>query len=306
MVSVLGEHSHGGAHALQLRVQRGGGGGQAPKEVADLEFYELLGVPADASEGQIKKAYYKLALRLHPDKNIGNAEAAATFQKVGEAYQVLSNDDTRAKYDAKGMEGLEGANFMEASAFYSMIFGSEGFEDLIGELQLASMLQAADEGKDGAVDPSLAHLSPTLTFEEFDRRLNEQLGIEQPQPGASPSVATAISGGSSATGSSSSSGSGGVLSGGASSASSSISRSESSIQVPARRSITVAVGQFHHGENRTVQENTATIIAFIEKAAKAGAAVTLLTHEQAPRLVAFARALGIGFEPLEAAAEPGC
>ena len=102
----------------------GGGGGAGGKAVSDREYYELLGVPTDASEGQIKKAYYKLALKLHPDKNPDNPEAATRFQKVGEAYQVLSNPSLRARYDASGKDGMEDVGFMDSGAFFHMIFGS--------------------------------------------------------------------------------------------------------------------------------------------------------------------------------------
>lgn len=60
-----------------------------------MEFYDVLGIEADATPGQVKKAYYLKARKLHPDKNIGDPEAAGKFQKVGAAYQVLSNPDLR-------------------------------------------------------------------------------------------------------------------------------------------------------------------------------------------------------------------
>merc|ERR1719440_558546 len=123
----------------------GGGGGAGGKAVSDREYYELLGVPTDASEGQIKKAYYKLALKLHPDKNPDNPEAATRFQKVGEAYQVLSNPSLRARYDASGKDGMEDVGFMDSGAFFHMIFGSEQFEPLVGTLKLASMAQQGDD-----------------------------------------------------------------------------------------------------------------------------------------------------------------
>jgi hypothetical protein len=63
----------------------GGGGGPKPK---DTTFYELLGVNYDASTDQIKKAYYKKALKLHPDKNPDDPKAKELFQKASEAYQV--------------------------------------------------------------------------------------------------------------------------------------------------------------------------------------------------------------------------
>ena len=90
---------------------RGGGGGggvetRKEKKVADMEYYDLLGVSAAASASEIKKGYYRVSRLTHPDKNPGDAEAAAKFQKVGAAYQVLSNPQLRAAYDASGKEDV--------------------------------------------------------------------------------------------------------------------------------------------------------------------------------------------------------
>ena len=111
-----------------------GGGGPKPK---DTTFYELLGVNYDASTDQIKKAYYKKALKLHPDKNPDDPKAKEMFQKASEAYQVLADDNLRAKYDLHGASGVE-VNFMDAGVFFTMLFGSERFEPFIGTLALAS------------------------------------------------------------------------------------------------------------------------------------------------------------------------
>lgn len=71
------------------------------------DYYVVLGVPRSASESDIKKAYYKLALRWHPDKNPGNqAEAEKKFKEISEAYEVLSDKQKRATYDRFGREGL--------------------------------------------------------------------------------------------------------------------------------------------------------------------------------------------------------
>ena len=75
--------SEGGAAAAGGLGDDAGGRGGSAKAVKDTEFYDLLGVAPDASAGQIKKAYYKLALKLHPDKNPNDPEAAEKFQKVG-------------------------------------------------------------------------------------------------------------------------------------------------------------------------------------------------------------------------------
>ena len=91
----------------------------------------------DASTEAIKKAYYKRALKLHPDKNPGDEQASKQFQSVSEAYQVLADGDLRARYDRHGAASLD-VNFMDGGVFFTMLFGSERFEPYIGRLALAS------------------------------------------------------------------------------------------------------------------------------------------------------------------------
>ena len=76
-----------------------------------VDYYEVLQVSRDASEAEIKKAYRKLALKYHPDRNQGNKEAEEKFKQVNEAYQVLSDPQKRATYDRYGHEGLENNGF---------------------------------------------------------------------------------------------------------------------------------------------------------------------------------------------------
>jgi molecular chaperone DnaJ len=70
------------------------------------DYYEILGVSKGASKDEIKKSYRKQALKHHPDKNPGNKEAEEKFKEAAEAYEVLSNDDKRARYDQYGHAGL--------------------------------------------------------------------------------------------------------------------------------------------------------------------------------------------------------
>ena len=70
------------------------------------DYYEILGVPRNAGEAEIKKAYRQMALKFHPDKNPGNKDAEDHFKEAAEAYEVLSNPDKRARYDQFGHDGL--------------------------------------------------------------------------------------------------------------------------------------------------------------------------------------------------------
>ncbi|MBU2019783.1 MAG: molecular chaperone DnaJ [Bacteroidetes bacterium] len=72
------------------------------------DYYEILGVSKNASEAEIKKAYRKLALQYHPDKNPDDSSAEAKFKEAAEAYEVLSNQEKRQKYDRFGHSGMSG------------------------------------------------------------------------------------------------------------------------------------------------------------------------------------------------------
>ena len=105
--------------------------------VVDTAYYDALQVPPTATELEIKKAYRKLAIKLHPDKNPGDETAHAKFQEIGEAYQVLSDSQLRAAYDKYGKDSAKpDSGFEDPSEFFTMIFGGDAFVDWIGELSL--------------------------------------------------------------------------------------------------------------------------------------------------------------------------
>jgi molecular chaperone DnaJ len=90
------------------------------------DYYEILGVSKSASEAELKKAYRKLALQYHPDKNPDNKEAEEKFKEAAEAYEVLSDSDKRARYDRFGHAGVGGA----ASGGYG---GGMNMEDIFNQ-----------------------------------------------------------------------------------------------------------------------------------------------------------------------------
>ena len=94
------------------------------------DFYEILGVDRGASEADIKKAYRKLAIKYHPDKNPDDADAESRFKEAAEAYEVLSDQQKRAKYDRFGHAGMGGAAGGGAGMNMDDIFSQ--FGDIFG------------------------------------------------------------------------------------------------------------------------------------------------------------------------------
>jgi molecular chaperone DnaJ len=95
----------------------------------ERDYYEVLGVERRAGGAEIADAYRKLAIRFHPDKNPGNAEASDRFKEAARAFEVLSNDELRARYDRYGHAGLQGGGRHEFNDL-SDIF--DAFGDLFG------------------------------------------------------------------------------------------------------------------------------------------------------------------------------
>src|SRR5262249_2770576 len=95
------------------------------------DYYEVLGVRKEADDEEVKRAYRKLAMQYHPDRNVGDAEAEEKFKEAAEAYEVLRDRDKRQRYDRYGHAGLDGMNvphFDNAQSVFDL------FGDLFGDI----------------------------------------------------------------------------------------------------------------------------------------------------------------------------
>ncbi len=98
--------------------------------MAKRDYYEVLGVSREATEADLKKAYRRLAMKFHPDRNPGNPEAEGQFKEVKEAYEVLCDKDKRAAYDRFGHAGVQGGQGM-GGGFGG---GADAFGDIFGDV----------------------------------------------------------------------------------------------------------------------------------------------------------------------------
>jgi molecular chaperone DnaJ len=104
--------------------------------MAKQDYYEILGVSKTAEEREIKKAYKRLAMKYHPDRNQGDKEAEAKFKEIKEAYEILTDAQKRAAYDQYGhaafeQGGMGGGGGFGGGADFSDIFG-DVFGDIFG------------------------------------------------------------------------------------------------------------------------------------------------------------------------------
>ncbi|PQJ88968.1 DnaJ C-terminal domain-containing protein [Aliivibrio sifiae] len=95
------------------------------------DYYDVLGVPKSSTEKEIKKAYKRLAMKYHPDKNQGDAQAADKFKEIKEAYEILTDADKRGQYDDYGHAAFKNGG-MGGGGFGGQSQGYGGFEDIFG------------------------------------------------------------------------------------------------------------------------------------------------------------------------------
>ncbi|KAK3322033.1 X-domain of DnaJ-containing-domain-containing protein [Apodospora peruviana] len=158
--------------------------------VVDTAYYDVLGVKPTATDAEIKKAYRKLAIIHHPDKNPNDPNAHAKFQDIGEAYQVLSDADLRKAYDKYGKESARPSEgFVDPAEFFTSIFGGEAFVDWIGEISLMKDLTATmditmagmegeeggEEGAEGGAEGGAAAAGGDPEFPGTDEAIKESM-----------------------------------------------------------------------------------------------------------------------------------
>jgi molecular chaperone DnaJ len=140
-------------------------------EKTKRDYYDVLGVSRTSSQEEIKKVYRSLAMKFHPDRNPGDAEAEEAFKEAAEAYEALGDPQKRELYDTYGFAGLKGTDFRPFTSFDD-IFSSFGdvFGDLFG---FGRARQAWQRGAD------LRYMME-LTFEEAARGVKKEIEVEKP------------------------------------------------------------------------------------------------------------------------------
>lgn len=138
--------------------------------MAKSDYYEILGVSKSADEREIKKAYKRLAMKFHPDRNPGDKEAEAKFKEAKEAYEILTDAQKRAAYDQYGhaafeQGGMGGGSFGGGGADFSDIFG-----DVFGDIFGGGRRQRAARGAD-------LRYNMELTLEEAVRGVTKEIRI---------------------------------------------------------------------------------------------------------------------------------
>ncbi|OMH80501.1 putative J domain-containing protein [Zancudomyces culisetae] len=153
---------------------KGGRGKGTDEEPLETEYYEWLNVSPTATQAQIKKSYYVLALKYHPDKNKEEG-SQEKFQKISQAYQVLCDEKLRREYNMFGANKGVADNQIDPSVFFDMLFGGGRFGDFIGELNIIRHLdEAMEESEMGTTNTFQETITLTPHVDITDRPKTKQ------------------------------------------------------------------------------------------------------------------------------------
>ncbi|KAA1075014.1 hypothetical protein PGT21_027044 [Puccinia graminis f. sp. tritici] len=109
----------------------------------ETEYYDILGLTPKATALEIKAAYRRMALKMHPDKNPDDPDAGEKFKSLAVAYNTLSDPQLRKKYNEFGKQQENGGGFVDPEAVFSTLFGGEKFQDIIGTISLGQEMKTA-------------------------------------------------------------------------------------------------------------------------------------------------------------------
>ena len=145
------------------------------------DFYEILGIPKDASDDQIKSAYKKLAIKLHPDKNPGDKAAEEKFKEAAEAYDVLRDSEKRAQYDRFGhaaFEGPQGGGGFQGG-FSSMDDIFSRFSDIFGDAMFGGMFGGGGGRRGGPQKGQDLQVRVRLTLDEIAEGVTKKIKLRR-------------------------------------------------------------------------------------------------------------------------------
>jgi molecular chaperone DnaJ len=160
------------------------------------DYYEVLGIPRTADEGELKSAYRKLAMKYHPDRNPGDKTAEERFKEAAEAYAVLADADKRSRYDRFGHAGVSGQSgagfdpsvFSEFGDFADILGGMFGFGDLFGARRPGGPQRGADLRYDLEISFEEAARGTETTIQIPRREACDTCKGSGAAPGSSPSM----------------------------------------------------------------------------------------------------------------------
>ena len=141
------------------------------------DYYEILGIAKNATEGEIKKAYRKMALKYHPDKNPGDKAAEEQFKEAAEAYEVLSDANKRARYDQYGHAGLGGAGGFGGGMNMEDIFSQ--FGDIFGSAFGGGGSFGGSRGGQRVVRGTNLRVKMKLTLEEIADGVRKKIKVSK-------------------------------------------------------------------------------------------------------------------------------